>query len=301
MYPYKMYQSVLEMKPIKDQHLANIQRVLSCQEEISLEANYSELVSKFPEMADEEFAPSFHDSILEKLFSTLDLIIQNGGEDTIEHINKPFFKRKVVIKAATHPKTQVTRFKSLFHDGCIVLEIKSFTEGEENTIWSDLSEHIMVGEVPLQVQLNISHFTPILNQHLANLQSLLRMDGEPILLDIDFEDLRISLEGVSSEANFAEIFYDLYMYNLVNNIKRILKVRPELRGTFRKSLSHSRRITIAHNTSPGLVWPKYVYHRTYFASDETLCIEFREDKYCLSKVYEIGIDLLDLVVEVQEA
>ena len=192
-YPYRLSKKVKRVQITLNEHLHDIKRILGLGEEIkiTLETDYNKLTAAFPSCVD-VFFETFHDLYLKQLVDVLQKLCEaSGGNDMKHHISKPFYSHRVLIRPSLHQDTQLSTFKSSFHDGCLILDVKEFTV-DDRSMWTDISSHVLIDGVPMKVKSKVDVFSPILRSHLERASTLLSIEGE-IELEADFETLRCEL------------------------------------------------------------------------------------------------------------
>ena len=189
-----------------------------------------------------------------------------------------------------------------FEDGSLVVYINDWHEFERQVfdkvfLGDEFVYKLSVGGVRYRIYREIMYFKPVADKHMKEFQNLLSC-REDFELEVDFETskkpLKESMWSPSSneeetELCYAEVFYDLYMRSLVDNLRCILRSDPNLGPQLAKKL-YARKIQIAPGTSvENTDFPRC--HRSRVTSEGVLVLEYMQNKYCVSNIHLIGRDL----------
>ena len=192
-----------------------------------------------------------------------------------------------------------------FEDGSLIVYINDWLEFEKQMydkvfIGDEFVYKMSVGGIRYEIYKEMMYFKPVADKHLKDFQNLLSCN-ENSELEVDFETSKEPLkesmlsssspydEGVA-ELCYAEVFYDLYMQNLVDNLRCILRANPKVGPKLMEKL-HARKIQIAPGTSVEHTTDFRRCHRSRVNSEGVLILEYMQNKYCLSNIHLIGRDL----------
>ena len=165
-----------------------------------------------------------------------------------------------------------------------------------------------IGGVRYQVHKKMMYFKPVADKHLQDFQNLLSCEDN-FELSVDLQSSSQSLKesmsssssnSVEAELCFPEVFYDVYMRSLVDNLRTILLSNPKVGPKLKKRLT-ARKIQIApapatESSSAVSSADMRRSHRTRITMEGVLVLEYMWSTSCLSNTHLIGRDLDQCVV-----